>query len=306
MLFVIYILSIINITKKFEVSHHQYADDTQLYVALSKLNINTAVNNLHNCLHAVHLWLGQNGLEVNPEKSEAVLFSTAQQARVSPLPLTEVNVAGCIVPLTDNVKILGVTIDRHLTFNKHMQNVCKSANYHIRAMRHIRSSLTNEMAKTVASALVNSQLDYANSVLYGTSTVNIAKLQRVQNTLARVVTSTKRFQHIRPVLERLHWLPITHRINYKVATLAYKVRSTNSPAYLLPAVSNYVPTRQLRSSTHLLITKQPVRTEIARRAFSQAAPTVWNNLPLVVRTAETFEQFRTAIRTHYFRLAFTN
>ena len=111
---------------------------------------------------------------------------------------------------------------------------------------------------------------------------------------------------IRPVLERLHWLPINHRVNYKGATLAYKVRSTNSQAYLLPAISNYVPTRQLRSSTHLLITKQPVRTTTARRAFSQAAPTVWNSLPLVIRIAETFERFRTAIRTHYYRLAFTN
>ena len=129
--------------------------------------------------------------------------------------------------------------------------VCKSANYHIRAIRHIRSSLTTDMAKTVASALVNSRLDHVSSVLYGTSAVNIANLQRVQNTLTRVVTSTKRFELIRPVLERLHWLPINHHINYKVATLACKVRSTNSPAYLLPAVSNYIPTRQLRSSTHL-------------------------------------------------------
>jgi hypothetical protein len=77
-------------------------------------------------------------------------------------------------------------------------------------------------SKTVASALVNSRLDYANSVLCNTSSGNMSKLQRVQNSLARVVTYTKRAEHIHPVLHQLHWLPVNYRINYKVATLAYK------------------------------------------------------------------------------------
>jgi len=55
--------------------------------------------------------------------------------------------------------------------------------YHIRALNHIRSSLSTDMAKTVASALVNSRLDYANSALYNTSSVNMLKLQRVHISL---------------------------------------------------------------------------------------------------------------------------
>ena len=171
-------------------------------------------------------------------------------------------------------------------------------------MKHIRSSLTTDMAKTVACALVNSRLDYANAVLYGTTAANISKLQRIQNSLARVVTYTKRVEHIHPVLQNLHWLPINYRIDYKVATLAFKVRSTGSPAYLLPFVSDYTPARQLRSSSHSLLNKPAVRTETARRAFSQAAPSVWNSLPVHIRSSETYGQFRSAIRTHYYRLAF--
>jgi hypothetical protein len=134
-----------------------------------KKAVNDAVTNLQNCLSEVPTWFSQNGLVINPEKSEAVLLTTTQNARASSLPLTDVNVAGCVVPLADTVKLLGVTIDRRLTFDEHVQNVCKSAYYHIRALKHIRSSLSTDMAKTVASALVNSRLDYANSVLYNTS-----------------------------------------------------------------------------------------------------------------------------------------
>ena len=224
-----------------------------------------------------------------------------------PSSLTDMNVAGCIVPLTDTVKLLGVTIDRHLTFDAHVQNVCKSAFYHIRALKHIRSSLSTDMAKTVAAALVNSRLDYANSVLYNTSSGNVLKLQRVQNSLARVVTYTKRCEHIHPVLHQLHWLPINYRINYKVATtLAYKVRSTGSPAYLLKSVSDYAPTRNLRSSSQYLLNMPAARTQTARRAFSHAAASVRNDLPADIRRSESFGRFRIAIRTHYFRLAFIN
>ena len=205
--------------------------------------------------------------------------------------------AGSAVPLTDSLKLLGVTLDRHLAFGQHVQNVCRTSQYHIRALRHIRSSLTADMARTVACALVNSRLDYANAVLYKTSRANITKLQRVQNSLARVIMNNKRTDHMHPVLEQLHWLPVSYRIDYKVATLAFKVRSTGSPVYLRNIINDYEPTRELRSSNQLLLSIPSTRTEIARRAFSQVVPTVWNELPLNIRSAETFGHFRTLLST---------
>ena len=136
--------------------------------------------------------------------------------------------------------------------------------------------------------------------------MNIAKLQRAQNALARVVTNTRRTEHIRPVLKDLHWLPINYRIDYKLAILTYKIRATCSPAYLKPFIRDYVPSRQLRSSSMQLIMTEATKTEIARRSFSQAAPSVWNCLPYEIRAAETIERFRTSRRTHLHRTAFNN
>ena len=63
-----------NIASQYGVSYHQYADDTQVYVAVSKSSISTTIDNLQNCMTAVHLWLTQNGLVINPDKSEVVFF----------------------------------------------------------------------------------------------------------------------------------------------------------------------------------------------------------------------------------------
>ena len=84
-----------NIAEHFGISHHQYTDDTQVYETLSRSYVNASVANLHNGLAALHRWFSQNGLVINPDKSEAVLFATAQQTRIAPFPLEEVNVAGC-------------------------------------------------------------------------------------------------------------------------------------------------------------------------------------------------------------------
>ena len=94
--------------------------------------------------------------------------------------------------------------------------------FHIRALRHIRASLTTEASKTIAAAIVGSRLDFCNSLLAGTSVSNLARLQRVQNTLARVVAQKPQFCHITPVLSDLHWLPVRHRISFKIAMITFQ------------------------------------------------------------------------------------
>jgi len=86
---------------------------------------------------------------------------------------------------------------------------------------------------------------------------------------SRVVTYTKRAEHIQPILHNLHWLPINNRIEYKVATLAFETWSTGSPAYRLPAVSNDIPTRHLRSSSQLLLSRSTIRNETTWRSFNR-------------------------------------
>ena len=83
------------------------------------------------------------------------------------------------------------------------------------------------------NSLVSSKLDYCNSLYSGISQVNLNKLQRIQNSLARVITNTSKYQHITPILKKLHWLPIKQRIDYKLCLLTYKTLTNQQPTYLL-------------------------------------------------------------------------
>ena len=77
----------------------------------------------------------------------------------------------------------------------------------------------------------------------------------VQNSLARVVTGAKPRAESSRLLIDLHWRSIKHRIEVKIATITFRIRSTAEPSCLASLVSNYVPGRALRSADlHLLHT----------------------------------------------------
>ena len=189
LLFSCYTSPVSLITSSYNMHIQQYADDTQIFLALSSNNLSAQLAEFTACLTALHTWFTLNGLSLNGSKSEAILFGTHQRLRAFP-SIPSVTIAGSPVPLSDSITTLGVLLDKSLSFNTHTSAVCKSAYFHIRALRHIRPALTDEMASTLAVSVVQSRLDYANSVLFRSPSYNIRRLQRVQNTLARVVLRT--------------------------------------------------------------------------------------------------------------------
>ena len=193
-------------------------------------------------------------------------------------------------------------MDSTLTFNHHVSSICKASYFHLRALRHIRPVLTDEMATSIAVALVQSRLDYANSILYHTSSYNIKKLQRVQNMAAHLVLRGNHHLSSAHLLTQLHWLPIPTRINFKIASLTYKLLNTQQPAYLRSLIRFEDPSRLRSSALHKL--HQPrVHKSIGERAFCSASPAIWNSIPLSIRSAPSLTSFKSQLKTHYFTAA---
>ena len=171
----------------------------------------------------------QNGLQLNPDESEALIVVTSSQL-TSTSAMSSVSVAGVDLPVTDEMKVLGVVLDRCLSFDRHATLVETACDFHAQAnaIQHIRNLLTPELALTLACSLILSWLDYCNTVLYGAPAGSIQKLQHMQNTELQV----PRRSPAQLLPEQLHWLPVRHRIDYKLAILTHKIRATSTPSYL--------------------------------------------------------------------------
>ena len=159
------------------------------------------------------------------------------------------------------------------------------------------SSLTEDTTKTLVYAFISSRLDYCNSLLYGVSDGLLMKLQAVQNAAARVVTGTRKFEHITPVLRELHWLPVRRRIIFKLVMMVYKCLNGLAPSYLADdciPVASLAGRRHLRSAESGCLVVTRTRTELGRRSFAVSCATVWNSLPVDLRvhslSARSFAQ----------------
>ena len=199
------------------------------------------------------------------------------------------------------VRDLGVFFDSTMTMENHVANICKMCYCQLRIIGHLRPYLTQEVAKQLVHSLVISRIDYCNSLLLGISKQLLNKLQRLQNAAARVITRVRKYDHITPSLVSLHWLRVEDRIPFKVLLLAFRSVHSSAPKYLSELLSFHVPERDLRSASEsLLQCKQPKLATFGCRAFENAAPVLWNNLPQSIREETDEKCFKTFLKTYLF------
>ncbi|XP_058233510.1 probable RNA-directed DNA polymerase from transposon BS isoform X2 [Hemibagrus wyckioides] len=244
MLFSLYMLPLGAIIHKHGISFHCYADDTQLYVS-AKSDERHQLIKIEECVKDIRHWMATNFLLLNSDKTEVLVLGP--HAARSELSDYRVTVDGLSVSSCPAVKVLGVIIDSGLSFDAHVDNITRVAFFHLSNIAKIRNMMSLHDAEKLVHAFVTSRLDYCNALLSGCSSRSINMLQLVQNAAARVLTRTRRYEHITPILATLHWLPVKFRINYKILLLIFKALNGLTPQYLSDLLVFYDPPRLLRS-----------------------------------------------------------
>ncbi|KAI2647989.1 putative RNA-directed DNA polymerase from transposon BS [Labeo rohita] len=286
LLFSLYMLPLGKIIAEHGVSFHSYADDTQLCVYISVGPEDPgAVNKLVNCLAGIVSWMNRHFLKLNEDKSEILLVGNELQRK------KVLNSLGNLALQTKTeVKNLGVILDSELTFKAHIDNVVKTAFFHLRNIARVRPFLNFEDAKKLTHAFIFSHLDYCNALLIGLPKKTIERLQLVQNAAARVVTHARKFAHITPIFADLHWLPVSFRIDYKILLLVFKALNGQAPLYISECLTVYIPNRSLRSSGSTLLNIPMAKyKKYGQAAFCFYAPKTWNKLPINIRQASSLK-----------------
>ena len=221
-------------------------------------------------------------------------------------PLLHVTIGNTNIDTSPVVYNLGVHLDSSLKMTKQINSVCQSSLRALRKISSVRNFLNESTTTKLLHAFVSSRLDYCNSLYYGLPKTETAKLQRVQNTAARIATRTRRHDHITPVLRNLHWLPVQKRVEFKVLLLTFKCRLHNSPSYIKDLIRDRKVKRTLRSSSQqfLSLPRAPATTTYGDAAFIISSPTLWNSLPQNVREASSVSLFKSRLKTHLFVSAF--
>ena len=248
-----------DIIQRHGLSHHSYADDTQLYMTMDHSNNNwwDGLACIQLCVSEIRECMNQNMLKLNNDKTELIVFTSKyKQDLYNDLSIT---IGDTVVDCSSQVKDLGVIFDRVLSLRQHVSYTSKTCRFHLRNISRIRKYIPQDTSVVLVKSLVMSRLDYSNGLFYGLPKCTVSGLQAVQNSAARIVTQERLRDHdsMSRALIGLHWLPVDKRIEYKLLLYTYKALHDLAPGYLCELVVPYVPHRVLRSAELNLLTVPP-------------------------------------------------
>ncbi|XP_038591448.1 uncharacterized protein LOC119915779, partial [Micropterus salmoides] len=253
---------------------------------------------ISSCLADISAWMKEHHLQLNLTKTELLVLPANPSLEHH---LTIQLDSSSITP-SRSVRNLGVTFDDQLTFTDHITKTARSCRFEMHNIRKIRPFLTEQATQLLVQALVISRLDYCNALLAVLPSCAAKHLQMIWNAAARLVFNEPKRAHVTPLFISLHWLPLSAHIKFKALTLAYRSTTVSAPSYFHSLLRVYTPTRSLRSiNERRLVVPSQRATKSLSRTFSFTVPCWWNDLPTLIRNAESLTAFKRQLKTHLFR-----
>ena len=305
LLFLLYSADVPLIANQHGLGIHCYADDGQIYVFDKAAEAVEMINKVASCIEEIDRWMSSNRLKLNSEKTQFIWLGSRQQ--LSKVGVDHIHLGNHTVTSQSTVCNLGIHLDDQLTMKVHVQRISRTSFYQLRQLRSVRRSLSVNACTALVHAFVTSRLDYCNSLLAGIGDGLIDQLQTVMRVAAHLVLRKRKFDPISAdIRDRLHWLPIRLRIDFKLGLLVYKCLHGIAPAYLtemlvlkatVPALS------RLRSTARgdLLVPRTKTKT-IEPRSFATSGPALWNKLPDDLRDPSlSLPVFKQRLKSYLFK-----
>ena len=166
--------------QKYGIIYHSYADDTQLYLSFKNKSAESDVHHterIHTCIKEIRLWISQQFLTLNENKTEFIVFGTTVQ--LSKLKTSTLVVGDSCMNISSKVRNLGSIFDNKMKLTSHVNIVCQKAHNQHRNIGKIQKYLSQEAKEIIVHAFLTTRLDYLNSLLYGMPDYIIKRLQRL-------------------------------------------------------------------------------------------------------------------------------
>ena len=219
LLFSLYVQPAGDIIRKHGLSFHHYADDLQMYTSFEydHHSFSTSLVKLQCCVSELQKWFSADHLIMNKGKTEFIPFVPKPYNHI--VDKSTICIGDDVIRASFSVTDLGVVLDRHPKMSHQVSKMVQTCTYKLRLINVIRNKLTVTVAERVINAMVKGNLDYCNSLLNGITANEIGRIQKVQNTAARLILNRDRRSSATVMLNDLHWLSIKKRVMYKILLL---------------------------------------------------------------------------------------
>ena len=270
----------------------QYADDTQFLHSGTVETLPDLVARAERTLSQARTYFNNNGLMLNPNKTQCIFVGNRQLINQIPNNTT-INFDSTSITPSKQVKNLGIYLDNHMTFETHISELSKKVMGTLLFLNRVKEKFETDTRRTVVQSLALSVINYCLPV-YGTATATqLRRVQSLQNFAAKIcVEGAKRSDHATPIIKQLEWLKIDKKLLFDVAITVFKIRNNTLPAWFmrLPTNNEVLHGRFTRQLNNLHVPRH--NTDCGGRSLHILGPKVWNSLPSHITNSGSLPTFK--------------
>ena len=266
-----------------------FADDTSGFVESS--NIDEVISNSETLMNDLSKWFKANKLTLSSNKSCFILFRS-KQSRLNRIPSTIV-FGNSNIKRANSVKYLGVTLEEHLNWKEHVDNVCNSLKKCFNVFYSIRDYLNIDQCRAIYYSLVYSKITYALAVYGLTSKENLLSIQRLQNKLLKVLIKKPYLYPTNDLHNDLKILKVEDLVDLEILTFVFNFKNKRLPDifnnhFKFRNEHQQIQTRNIENHIVTPIT----RTNYGERTVRVKGSLLWNQLPTNLHTLSNTKNFR--------------
>lgn len=268
-----------------------YADDTTIFT--SHENIDNVISQLNHDRANICHWCHQNQLLINPSRTKFLIFSTPTKPRYD---ITPVYIDTHAIIPSDQCTFLGVELDRFLKFDAHIDLIRTKVAYGVRVLIKARNYFEKRTLITLYYAFFHSHINYCSASWGLTYKSHIAPLQRIQNRLVRIISSSQFDAHMADLYVDLNLLTITDIVALNVSTTAFRLFNELNLLYIIGR-TNLQNTNKTRFSLQNNFLLPKARTNYGKQTFDFTSIKIWNQLPHIIKTQTRLSTFKRSLRS---------
>ena len=275
----------------------QYADDAQVVISDHIDNLQELVAKAEHILSKVKEYFLKNGLLLNAKKTQCIFIGTHQYINRIPEDIKISCGNESIIP-SYHVKNLGLHMDRFMSFNVHIDEVCKKVTGILMYINRMKDSFDISTRSQIVQSLALSIINYCFIIWGTTNTTQLDRVQKLQNFAAKVaIGGARKYDHVSPIIKQLKWLKIKEKNIYDTCIMVFKILNHNFPSWLISFQTvNEIRNVETRQSNDLYVDR--TRTDMGARSLKSRGPFLWNVLPLHVKNTNSLNVFRNKLKNY--------
>lgn len=279
------------------VTYDCFADDIQIQLQCAPEDLARGIQTINDQLTLIHDWTKALGLLLNPNKTQAILLGSQRLTRgIDFHQLPPILLEASVIPLSDKVVSLGLTIDQSLQWRQQTLVTCKKVYGSLHSLYRLKNMLSLKTKAHLIQTLVFPFFDYCSVVMCDMKQELKLKLQRSMNSCVRFIFNSKKRDHITPFYRELKWLKLPDRWKLQTAVLLHKTIQSKNPSYLSDFLQPLSGSHDIATRAGNKLKIAPHRTDFFSKSFAVGGARLWNSIPEGIRNLGSAGSFRTAYR----------